>query len=293
MGRWIQVEKGTPNKPEIIRIAAALRISRDLAFGKCVRVWIWAEDSGGPIEEGAADGIVRGATCDLLDEIVGQPGIGRAMCEVGWLVETEDGLVIPSFSAHMGDATKARAENAKRQSRFKYKVKHSNAKALPSALPDVRTDVRTDVQDGLNTCPPDGDREPNETTPANVAGKPSEAPSVNAVAFQSWYAVYPRKVKPEAAAKAYAVAVTKIVKAKGCTRDEARAHLLDRAIAFAGSPCGQAGQFCPHPSSWLNAGSYDDDPKEWQRGNDQGKLFDRGGGSRTVGAGQRYRPPTG
>jgi hypothetical protein len=46
-------------------------------------------------------------------------------------------------------------------------------------------------------------------------------------------------------------------------------YLLDRvqlyAAAVAKWPAADK-QFIPHPATWFNRGSYDDDPKEWSRG---------------------------
>jgi hypothetical protein len=48
-----------------------------------------------------------------------------------------------------------------------------------------------------------------------------------------------------------------------------RAYLLERTQAYAAAvakwPAADK-QFIPHPATWFNRGSYDDDPKEWQRG---------------------------
>ncbi|QDV56391.1 hypothetical protein [Rosistilla oblonga] len=85
--------------------------------------------------------------------------------------------------------------------------------------------------------------------------------------FQAFYAAYPRHIKPEAAAKAFASVAKKIAKKSGGDVTAAQKFLIDRAKAFAKSDSGQAGKFCPHPSTWLNAGDYDTDPAEWSATN--------------------------
>jgi hypothetical protein len=44
--------------------------------------------------------------------------------------------------------------------------------------------------------------------------------------------------------------------------------LVERMQAFSASPKALS-RFCPHPSTWLNEGRYDDDPRTWLRGDDR------------------------
>jgi hypothetical protein len=84
--------------------------------------------------------------------------------------------------------------------------------------------------------------------------------------FRAWYAAYPRRVKPKAAAAAYAKAVKEIQGREGLGGKDPVGFLLNRAKAFASSGAGKGEiQFVPHPATWLNAGSYDDDEACWVR----------------------------
>lgn len=79
--------------------------------------------------------------------------------------------------------------------------------------------------------------------------------------FEVWWSSAPRRVGRGNASKAYAKAAREL-KARG----EADPHgfLLERIRAFASSPKGQSGQFCPYPATWLNDARYDDDPATWE-----------------------------
>ena len=51
-------------------------------------------------------------------------------------------------------------------------------------------------------------------------------------------------------------------------RRRGAAHLLDRVTAYAAAVATWPEadrQFIPHPATWFNRGSYDDDPATWQR----------------------------
>lgn len=94
-----------------------------------------------------------------------------------------------------------------------------------------------------------------------VGSIPSVGSTVEAI-----YANYPRKIGKQAALKA----IAKAIKAKGRVGDTAAdAWMLARVLAYAHAtqswPAADK-QFIPHPATWFNRGSYDDDPKEWVRG---------------------------
>ena len=77
-------------------------------------------------------------------------------------------------------------------------------------------------------------------------------------AIDAIYKAYPRKVGKEAARKAIAKAL------KGKSADELMT--ATKAFADAVKQWPEADRcFIPHPATWFNRGSYDDDPSEWQR----------------------------
>lgn len=78
------------------------------------------------------------------------------------------------------------------------------------------------------------------------------------------YAAYPRKVAKADALKAIRKALNALKKANKDIE-----WLIGQVEAYAASPAGKAGHFTPHPATWFNRGSYDDDPSEWARGFDQ------------------------
>ena len=86
---------------------------------------------------------------------------------------------------------------------------------------------------------------------------PKPAPTSNDIA-DSIYAAYPRKVGRQDAIKAIRNALRLV-----------SAHELLKAVnAYADAttrwPAADR-QFIPHPATWFNRGSYQDDPKEWTR----------------------------
>jgi hypothetical protein len=78
--------------------------------------------------------------------------------------------------------------------------------------------------------------------------------------FEEFWKAYPQRVGKERAFKAWGKSIKRI----GGDRNAAASRIIGAAIDFAQSTVGR-GDYCPHPSTWLNAGQYDDDRAAWNR----------------------------
>jgi hypothetical protein len=142
---------------------------------------------------------------------------------------------------------------------------------------DQQSDQQSDRQSrGISDCDVDtiGDgakSEANETTNKKVRQSQKKGPEQEEgldnkrkntrsragepSGFENWYETYPKKKARKAAERAYA----KVVASGEISEPE----LLNRTSAFAASWASQPRdrwQFIPYPASWLNAGSYADEP---------------------------------
>ncbi len=130
------------------------------------------------------------------------------------------------------------------------------------------------------------------STPHSVAFKAICPPAGEKapITAETVYNAYPRKVGKQAAIKA----ITKAAKQKtggflpvAVTRHGPAVaphekapigllYLLNRTEAYAKATASWPEadrQYIPHPATWFNRGSYDDDPKEWERGSVQASQF--------------------
>jgi len=86
--------------------------------------------------------------------------------------------------------------------------------------------------------------------------------------YEAIYAAYPRKIGKQAALKAIARAASRISGRPDLGETPAMEWLRVRTLAYAGAvakwPAGDE-RFIPHPATWFNRGSYDDDPATWVR----------------------------
>jgi hypothetical protein len=102
-------------------------------------------------------------------------------------------------------------------------------------------------------------------------------PVVSTTTAEDIYAAYPRKVGKQGAIRAIQKAA-KIIgpKATSMTRFCPYEILLERTQAFAKATASwpqEERHFICHPATWFNRGSYDDDPKEWERNSAPASQF--------------------
>lgn len=126
-GDWIKLDHTTPDKPEVIQLAQLLGFEdHDLAFAKCVRLWIWADQQ-------SVDGNELCVTDSFVDRYTRVAGFAAALRKVGWLEGRDGRLSIPNFSRHNGQSAKTRANTAKRVQKSRDKC---NAPRVTQALPE-------------------------------------------------------------------------------------------------------------------------------------------------------------
>lgn len=86
------------------------------------------------------------------------------------------------------------------------------------------------------------------------------------VSAEDIYAAYPRKVGKQGAIKAIQKAI----------RDVGIDRLLNDVKTYAEATSrwpAEDRQYIPHPATWFNRGSYEDDPKEWTRNSAPASQF--------------------
>lgn len=102
------MNKSLPRDPRVVRISSALKADRLRTCGGLLSAWCIADEQ-------TEDGKLDGYTPDLLDELIGFPGLALAMQSVGWLEVGDGFLVIPRFEEHNGQSAKRRAQDSARK----------------------------------------------------------------------------------------------------------------------------------------------------------------------------------
>ncbi|MFI4861755.1 MAG: hypothetical protein ACIAXF_13875 [Phycisphaerales bacterium JB063] len=127
-GDWIKMELATPEKPEVMAIAAAMGWDDpDLAVGKLFKLWRW-------FDQHTESGNAASVTPALLNRVIGVTGFAEACAAVGWLEVNGDGVTLPNFDRHNGNTAKRRCQTAKRASALRGRDK-SNAPSVTKCAP--------------------------------------------------------------------------------------------------------------------------------------------------------------
>ena len=102
------MQKSLPRDPRVIRISSALKADRLRTVGGLFSAWCL-------FDEQTEDGTLEGYTPEILDDLIGFPGLAMAMHSVGWLDIEGDSLRVPRFNEHNGQSAKRRAQDVVRK----------------------------------------------------------------------------------------------------------------------------------------------------------------------------------
>ena len=133
-GDWIKLQKDTPDKPEVLAMAARLNIDSDAVVGKLVRVWSWFDTH-------TVDGNASCVTFALLDRLSGVTGFAEQMQLVGWLHQSGHQLTLANFNYHNGDTGKTRALGKNRAGKARSNA-NSNDACVTKSLPEKRREEK-------------------------------------------------------------------------------------------------------------------------------------------------------
>lgn len=219
-GDWLKVEKDTPDKPEVLALAARLGVTRAVAFLACFDFWCWADSQ-------TTDGNARSVSPGAVDDVVGLPGFASALAEVGWLHIRNNAVQVPNFGQHMGQSSKRRALTAKR-------VRDHTRRQANAEL----------TQPALGFASLEKSKRKKKDPPQPPANGPPD--------FDRFWAAYPRKEAKKDARKVWdklrpdPALVARILDAV-----ERRKRSDDWLR--------EGGRFIPHPSTWLNGRRWEDE----------------------------------
>jgi hypothetical protein len=109
-GDWIAWTKGLTLKREVVAIANRLGLDRRVVACLCMEAWEWADSN-------TTDGHAESVTNVTLDAVTGVAGFGKAMLEVGWLLEDDRGIIFPRWERWNAESAKKRLQNSERKRR--------------------------------------------------------------------------------------------------------------------------------------------------------------------------------
>ncbi len=175
-GDWIKMRTDLYRDPKVCRIAERLadptgelarfvsrycqrdmtvtrNVTRNVTVGALVTVWGVTRHQGKRVGD---DLVLHGATISVVDDIADLPGFGSAMESVGWLVESDDGLVLPGFFRELNTEPSVdnKVKNAERQRKYREKrnaLRNGSSDVTVTSQSNARERVRVRVREENNT----------------------------------------------------------------------------------------------------------------------------------------------
>jgi len=118
-GDWIKMRSNLWDDPRVSGLCDLTDCSEAHIIGGLY--WLWAA-----ADQHSEDGLMTGLTLVAIDRKTGIKGFGHALLSIGWISESDDGIVISRFEEHNGASAKRRSMEAQRKANGR-KVSASDA----------------------------------------------------------------------------------------------------------------------------------------------------------------------
>lgn len=121
-GDWIKMRGNLWDDPRVAKLCDLTDQGEAAVVGALY--WLWAT-----ADQHTEDGCMPGLTLRQINRKTGIQGFGEALCEIGWLKDDPQGVVIVKFEEHNGSSAKRRCYDAQRKANVR-SVSASNADNL-------------------------------------------------------------------------------------------------------------------------------------------------------------------
>jgi len=168
-GDWIKMRVNLWDDPRVGSLVDATNSKEATIIGGLY--WLWAS-----ADQHTETGLMPGLSLKQIDRKTGIKGFAQALCDIGWIEEHADGVIIAHFEEHNGASAKKRAQTAKRVANHKSgnaevtpEPGNANADSVSSALPREekrREEKRISVTEFSGN---DDGSTPNQDSPVVVA----------------------------------------------------------------------------------------------------------------------------
>ncbi|MDD4892758.1 MAG: hypothetical protein PHH73_02000 [Candidatus Rickettsiella isopodorum] len=111
---WIKIERNLLDSEEVYELSCILKIDVYSVVGRLCAIWHW-------FDENSKDGTAKLCTKYKLDKTCEKSGFCDAMIKVGWLIQTDEKIIIPNYERHNSKNAKNRALSAKRMHKHREK----------------------------------------------------------------------------------------------------------------------------------------------------------------------------
>lgn len=114
-GEWFPVDVNLADKPEVLELCEITGLDVEVVVFRLFRLWGW-------FQMHSSDGDARVTLKRFTTVAGGDADFWRAVTEVGWLEQTEQGIRIPKWSERFSNAAKSKKRAALRQKHYRQRV---------------------------------------------------------------------------------------------------------------------------------------------------------------------------
>lgn len=235
------------NKAEVYEISSHLDLDVNATIGVLVRVWVWADQH-------TTDGYSQHHH-DILEAIMGVPGLIDALDRVGWIELEDVGFRLPNLDRYTGDGRTTKSRRNKARVESKEKTRGENGRFKP------KNPASTSTTQGAGTSGgPDRPRTrtvPNRTEQVLTSGERFMAGRDDRVdsVLQPWKDALLLGSPVRAREAIY-----------GALRGNTPESLLKASEAYLGSPAASEKKYACRAHTFFAEERYNMDPEEWSRG---------------------------
>jgi hypothetical protein len=139
-GDWIKLEHATLDKPEVLRMAELLGVSRREMLGLLLDFFVW-------LDRNSSHGHVTHMSRMCLDSVLHVSGFSAVLCDVGW-AEMDDAtgtLTIKNWDRHNGNPAKTRALAKDRKAEERSRKSHADTVTREEKRRVTTSSLRSDV----------------------------------------------------------------------------------------------------------------------------------------------------
>lgn len=156
-GDWIKMRANLWDDPRVAKLCDITDQPEAMVIGGLY--WLWAT-----ADQHSEDGTMNGLTMRSIDRKAGIKGFSAALISVGWIEDSEAGVIICRFEEHNGASAKKRCQTAKRVAAFKaanapeqLMFKQGNAPSVTKTLAVRDLEIEKEKEVNLKPISPNGD----------------------------------------------------------------------------------------------------------------------------------------
>lgn len=129
---WIELHQNMPGHRRTRRVKSILDIDTPTAVGHLCLLWLWALDNA---EDGSIGGMLNQEIADVCEYKGDADAFVDALVEAGYLIRTDDDLILHDWADYCGRLMDKREQNRLRQQKYRERHRQDPKRAKTPKVP--------------------------------------------------------------------------------------------------------------------------------------------------------------